>query len=358
VEPVEAANARRLCYSANAMSDELRVAVIGCGHWGPNLVRNFASLRTVKVSAVCDARAEAVERVAQQQAPGARVFTDYHELLAANLAEAVVIATPPMTHTQLVGDALCAGLHVLVEKPLAMSVTDCQQLAALAEARQRTLMVGHVFRYNDAVIRIKEILDAGDLGDLLYVHSKRVNLGRIQTDLNALWSFAPHDLSILRYWLGADPVRVSARGFSCLHSEVEDVAFVILDYPGHIRAHLHLSWLDPKKVREMTLVGSRQMLVYDDVSADAKLQIHDKGVEAAPDAHSFGELMTHVRAGDLLIPHLTVTEPLRKECTHFVECCRTGATPLTDARDGLAVVRVLEAAAQSMQRDGAIVELA
>jgi predicted dehydrogenase len=222
-------------------------------------------------------------------------------------------------------------------------------------------MVGHVFEYNVAVQRIKQYLDQGELGRLLYVYSQRVNLGRIQNDVNALWSFAPHDVSIMNYWLEQEPVRVAARGFSYLNSRIEDVVFVTLEYPGGIGAHLHLGWLDPRKVRLMTLVGSKQMLVYDDVSLDAKIQLYDKGIVRLDDfseaAESFAEYQFQIRVGDLIIPTLQFSEPLQRECQHFIDCIQNGSRPLSDGLSGLRVVRVLEAAEQSLRQDGQLVEL-
>jgi predicted dehydrogenase len=222
-------------------------------------------------------------------------------------------------------------------------------------------MVGHVFEYNTAVRRIKEHIAAGDLGELLYVYSQRVNLGRIQNDVNALWSFAPHDISILSYWLGQQPERVSARGFSYLHAGIEDVVFVTMGYSSGVGVHLHLGWLDPRKVRLMTLVGSKKMLVYDDVSLDAKIQIYDKGVNKlhalleAP--RDFAEFHYQIRTGDLVVPALEFAEPLQMECQHFVDCIRDGRQPLSDGRSGLRVVRVLEAAERSLAEDGRTIEL-
>lgn len=332
------------------------VAVVGTGYWGPNLVRNLASLSDVEITAICDrdvARAEAVRR---RSCPRARVVGDPGELASDPATRAVMIATPIKTHFELGSFFLRAGKDVFIEKPLAETAAQCRALVGLASERGRVLMVGQVFEYNPAVRRIKEYLDRGELGKLFYVYSQRVNLGRIQSDLNALWSFAPHDISILNYWLGSEPVAVSAHGFSYLTPGVHDVCFATLEYPGGIGVHLHLSWLDPRKVRQMTLVGSKKMLVYDDVSLDGKIQVFDKGIHGleeflgSPD--SFAEFQFQIRTGDLVVPHLEFAEPIQAECRHFIDCVRDGRQPLTDGESGLRVVRVLEALDESLKLNG------
>jgi predicted dehydrogenase len=241
-------------------------------------------------------------------------------------------------------------------------VEECEVLIREAESRSLILMVGHVFEFNAAVVRIKQYLDSAHLGNLLYIYSQRVNLGRIQNDISALWSFAPHDISIINYWLGGEPLAVSARGLHCLGQKVEDVVFVLLEYPDGIGVHLHLGWLDPRKLRQTTLVGTKKMLVYDDVSLDSRIMIYDKGVK---DLHeymqapsSYAEFQYQTRSGDVVIPQLKFGEPLQEECGHFIECIRTHAKPRTDGQSGLRVVRVLEAAQKSIENGGARVTLA
>jgi predicted dehydrogenase len=268
----------------------------------------------------------------------------------------VVIATPIPTHHALASVLLSAGKHVMVEKPLASTADECLSLIDLAEKARRLLMVGHVFEYNAAVRTIKQYIDSGDLGRVLYVYSQRVNLGRIQRTTNALWSLAPHDVSILNYWFGQEPLRVAARGFSCLQPGVEDVVFVTLEYPNAVGAHLHLGWLDPRKVRLMTVVGSKKMLVYDDVSPDAKIQIYDKGVASSSQPNeapgTFAEFQVRLRVGDLTVPTLKFSEPLQVECQHFIDCIERGERPFSDGQSGLRTVRVLEAAERSLRHDG------
>jgi predicted dehydrogenase len=339
----------------------VRVGVVGIGYWGPNLVRNLASIPGVEVAALCDLVAERAELCARRFAPAARIDRDHRAMLAEAALDAVAVVTPIRTHYQIAAAALDAGVHVFVEKPLAATGTECELLAALARRAGRVLMAGHVYRYSPAVRWIKDFLDRGELGRLLYVCSQRLSLGRIQQDLNALWSFAPHDVSILDHLFdGRAPETVSARGFSYLTSGIADVVFMTLDYPGRVGVHLHLGWLDPRKVRQMTFVGTRRMLVFDDVSLDSKVQIYDKGIEqleARLDSpESFAEFQFQVRTGDLVVPALPFAEPLQLECQHFVDCVRGGTRPLSDAASGLRVVRVLEAAERSLQQGGAPAE--
>jgi predicted dehydrogenase len=322
----------------------LRIAQIGLGYWGPNLLRNFATLENVSVKYICDLDAPRAAKVARRVCPAAEVISDISIVNDDPDVDAVVIATPIHTHYRLAMAALSSGKHVFVEKPLAATTRECQDLVDQAALKQRILMVGHVFEYNSAVHRIREYIDSGELGSLFYVYSQRVNLGRIQRDISAMWSFAPHDLSIMNFWLGQEPLRVSARGFSFLNHGIDDVVFMILDYPDNVRAHLHLGWLDPRKVRQMTLVGSKQMLVYDDVSNDAKIQVYDK-------------FQFQIRQGNVTIPRVSFDEPLQTECQHFVDCIVKGQTPRTDGWNGLRVVKILEAAEQSLAADGKPIDL-
>lgn len=339
----------------------INVAMVGLGYWGPNLVRNFVGLENVRVAALCDLDVKRAEMFRQRFCPDARIVSDYRLLADDPQVDAVVIATPIRTHHELGSFFLASGKHVFIEKPLARTEEECRSLIDLAQQHKRVLMVGHVFEYNVAVQRIKQYIDSGELGRLFYVYSQRVNLGRIQHDVNALWSFAPHDVSILNYWFGQQPVQVSARGFSYLNSGIEDVVFVTLQYPNGVGAHLHLGWLDPRKVRLMTLVASKKMLVYDDVSLDGKIQIYDKGIADLHDfleaPGSFAEFQFQLRVGDLVIPTIQFSEPLQSECQHFIDCIQGGRRPLTDGLNGLRVVRVLEAAERSLQQDGKPIEL-
>jgi predicted dehydrogenase len=335
----------------------INVAVIGLGYWGPNLARNFAELAEVNLHSVCDLNKESLDKIGRRY-PTTHLTTNHAAVLADPAIDAVVIATPVETHYALAKESLDAGKHVLVEKPLAMTTTQCRELIDLADKRGKTLMVGHVFRYNAAVQKLKSCLESGEVGDIYYIYSSRLNLGRVRQDINAMWNFAPHDVSIIIHLLDMMPCQVNTRGFSYLQDNIEDVVFMTLNFPNGTGVHVHISWLDPRKVRLMTVVGSKKMVIYDDVSADAKIQIYDKGVTKQPnfqslgDFNSFGEFQLLLRAGDVLIPKINFVEPLRVECQHFVDCIKNGDRPLTDGGEGLRVVQVLEAAQRSLINEG------
>lgn len=333
----------------------VRVAQVGLGYWGPNLARNLATVEGGELSVLCDLDQSRLERMGRQ-IPGARQVTDFEEVLE-DAVDAVVLATPVETHHALAKRALEAGKHVLVEKPLARTSAECEELIQLADAGDLRLMVGHVFLYNAAVQLVKQYIGSGELGEIYYVYSQRLNLGQIRSDVNAMWNFAPHDLSILCHWLDAEPATVTASGHSYIQPGIEDVVFLNLDFPGEVGAHVHISWLDPLKVRRMTVVGSEKMVVYDDVSADAKIMLYDKGVTkrlaggsraSLGSYRTFDEFQLLLRAGDVLIPKVEFTEPLKAECQHFVDCIVSGETPRSDGRQGLQVVRALEAADRSI----------
>jgi predicted dehydrogenase len=328
----------------------IRVGVIGCGYWGPNLVRNFVEIPAAMVVGVADLNQERTAHI-KGCYPQLVVTTDYRQLFELDL-DAMVIATPPATHFALACEAIRHGMHVLVEKPLTLASTDTQELIELAEEHERILMVGHTFVYNPAVRALKRIVDSGEIGSVYYVDAVRVSLGLFQKDLNVLWDLAPHDISILLYILGSKPTSVSARGTSCVLSDVEDVAYMDLAFPDNILAHVHLSWLDPCKVRRTTVVGSKKMLVYDDVESLEKIKVYDKGVERPPYTDTFGDFNFSYRYGDITIPNIRFTEPLREECSHFLECITEHKSPETDGYEGLNVVRVIEAAERSLRNGG------
>lgn len=337
----------------------INVAVIGLGYWGPNLVRNFARLDDANLYAVCDIQKTALDQM-DKLYPQAYLTTDYTELLDNTEVDAVVIATPVETHYNLAKESLRAGKHILVEKPLAMTTAQCYELIDLADKQGKVLMVGHVFRYNAAVQKLKSFIENGDLGEIYYIYSSRLNLGRIRHDINAMWNFAPHDVSIITHLLGTVPSQVNARGFSFIQEGIEDVVFMTLHFPTGTGVNIHISWLDPRKVRLMTVVGSKKMVIYDDVSSDAKIQIYDKGVtkqtnsQSLGDFNSFGEFQLLLRAGDVLIPKIAFVEPLRVECQHFVDCIINNSRPITDGWEGLRVVQVLEAAQRSLEHEGRV----
>jgi predicted dehydrogenase len=311
-------------------------------------------LEDAELAYVVDANPAALEKA--QRLYGCAATTDYAAVLADEGVDAVVIATPARTHFGLGEQALRRGKHVFVEKPLTMDLAEGRVLVELAERLGRVLMVGHVFEYNPAVRYIKQAIDNGDLGDLLYLYSKRVNLGRVQSDVNALWSIAPHDISIALHLLGKMPLSVRCQGASCLNGQVEDVIFLTLNFAGNLLCHVHASWLDPSKTREMTVVGSRKMVVYDDVSAEGKVRVYDKGAFRKGDV-TYGDYQYKLHSGDILIPRLDLREPLQEECAHFVACVRSGARPVTDGWSGLRVLQVLAAGQQSLDLGGELVEV-
>jgi predicted dehydrogenase len=272
--------------------------------------------------------------------------------------DAVVIATPVSTHLPLALDALRAGKHVMVEKPLAADTPSAEEIDAVARARGRVLMVGHTFIYNPAVVKVRELIQAGELGEIFYIDSERVNLGLHQFDINVIWDLGPHDVSIILYWLGERPISVSARGHSYTQNGIEDVAFITLEFTDKVMAHIHVSWMSPAKLRRTTIIGSRRMVVYDDLQVTEKIKLYDSGVESLHlNAATRAELQRTYRVGDVLSPRIDVTEPLRLECAHFVECIRTGGQPRTDGASGVAVVEVLEAATESLRDEGRTIPL-
>jgi predicted dehydrogenase len=337
------------------MTEPTGIAIVGTGDWGANLVRNFASLPGARLVAVCDNDPERLRRTAAQ-VPYARALASVDEIAAAGDVQAAVVSASAASHYSLARTLLEAGKDVYVEKPLTLEVADAEHLVALARERQRILMVGHLLLFHPAVRYLKDLVARGELGDLHYLYSQRVNLGKVRRDENALWSFAPHDLSVILHLLEAEPLDVVARGSAFVQPGVEDVVFVDLRFPGGRMAHVHVSWLDPHKIRKFTVVGSRKMVVFDDMEASEKIRVYDKGVDTGK-VVGWGDALS-VRSGDILIPKIGTQEPLRLECQHFVDCVRERRTPLTDGAHGLSVVRVLAAAQASLEAGGAPVPVA
>lgn len=339
------------------MTTPINIAVIGSGYWGPNIIRNITQIGRANLHTICDLDANQLAKMDEKFHP---------QFITQNIAdvvnnpdiEAVVVATPAHTHAEIGMQVLQAKKHLFVEKPLTLTSDDAQKLVDLAAAQGVKLMVGHVFQYNPAVRKLKELVQSGDLGEVLYIYSTRVNLGKIRDDLNAFWNLAPHDISIINYILGQDPMRVSARGFNYLQPELnlEDVVFAIVEYPNNIAAHIHTSWLDPNKIRRMTVVGEKKMVVYDDISEN-RITIYDKGVAWIEDSSNYGVHRLMTFSGDIYIPKLPAIEPLRAEIEHFIECVSSDMQPLSDGVDGLNVVKVLEGVSKSLASDGAIIDL-
>jgi len=334
----------------------MKIAVIGCGYWGPNLIRNFYQLNKVDEIFCCDQDPNQLERM-KKLFPSVQTFRDHRELLDREDLDGVAIATPVATHYPLARAFLEKGKHVLVEKPLTHSLESSLALVKTAEENKRILMVGHTFEYTAAVNKIKEIVESGELGKILYVSCTRVNLGLFQKDINVVWDLAPHDISIILYVLGEFPKAVSCQGRAHYKQGLEDVAVTTLHFNSGLIAFIHNSWLDPKKIRRTTIVGTRKMLVYDDIKSQEKIKIYDKGLEIPPYYDTFAEFHFAYRSGDIHSPRIDEYEPLRKQCDTFLECIRQGINPPTDGNNGLRVVSVLEAATRSLRNGGREVAL-
>ena len=319
----------------------IRIGHAGLGYWGPNLARNFGSLADVRW--LCDLSPELLDEAANAH-PQARTTADFGELLADPEVDAVVIATPVVTHYELAKQALSAGKHVFVEKPQAQSSAEAEELAALAQEQGLVLMPGYLLLYHPALHRLKELIDGGELGDVLYLYGNRQNLGQIRRDENALWSIGAQDLSMILHLVGEEPVEAWARGESFLRSGIEDVVFCYLRFPSGVVAHMHVSWLDPHKIRKLTVVGRDKMAVFDDMEPDRKLTVYDKGPVERPASD------WQVRVGDIHIPKLSTEEPLRREVAHFLALVGGEGDPLAPAREGFAVIRTLEQLQESLDR--------
>ncbi len=322
---------------------------VGLGYWGPNLLRNFNSLAQARVKVCCDLD-EAALRRAGAQYPDMLTTSDYDVLLGDPDVQGVVITAPTPTHYKLAKAALLSGRHVFVEKPITLDVAEAEELAELADARGLVLMVGHLLMYHPAVAQLKQMVNNGDLGDVYYLYTSRLNLGQVRRHENAMWSLAPHDISVALYLLNEPPVAVAAQGLTYLQPGIPDTVFLTLRFASGKAAHVHVSWLDPHKVRRITVVGSQKMAVFDDVDSTEKLRVYDKGVQR-PAYDSYGEALT-LRFGDIHIPRIDMREPLRLECQHFVDCIQQGQHPLSDGHNGVQVLRVLDAGQRSLERNG------
>lgn len=334
----------------------IEVAVVGIGGWGKNLARNYAQIPEANLRYVCDLD-QAKLNQATRQYPGTRMTRSYDEVLADPALNAVVIATTAPSHHALCKQALLAGKDVYVEKPFVLTVAEAEELIRLGGQHQRIIMVGHLLEYHPVVNRLKDMIRNGELGQVYYIYAQRLNLGTVRGDENALWNFAPHDISSILYMLGREPTDVSARGQCYLQKEIEDVVFLSLNFGDAAMAHIQVSWLDPHKTRKITIVGSRKMAVFDDLEANEKLRVYDKGAQVSTDYDSYAEYVG-LRFGDILIPYIKVGEPLRLECLHFLDCVKTRRTPVSDGYDGLRVVKVLDAAQRSLKANGEPVKIA
>ncbi|MFA5094182.1 MAG: Gfo/Idh/MocA family oxidoreductase [Candidatus Omnitrophota bacterium] len=331
----------------------ITLAQAGLGRWGQNHFRVFSGMKDCRMKMCCDRDKAALDRVGNDKVIKT---SDYSDIVKDSEIDAVVISTPSETHAELALKALSSGKHVFVEKPLALKVKDAEEMLKAAEKNKKILMVGHLLLYHPAVEKIRSYVEKGELGDLLYLYSTRVNLGQVRAEENALWSLTAHDISVAIYLTGKMPVEVSTTGKCYIRDYVQDVVFVSMGFGDKLMAHIHASWLDPHKIRQFTVVGTKKMVVFDDVEATEKIRVYDKGVDWSKNCGSYDAFLT-VRQGDIYVPRVDMVEPLKVECKHFVDCIKEGKKPLTDGENGLKVLKVLAAAQESLEQDGRPVKI-
>ncbi len=337
------------------MAKQIKVGVVGCGYWGPNLIRNFRALPDCDLKIMCDLSEKRLAHL-RTVYPEVEGSMDYAHLLNGISLDAVVIATSVKSHFPMAKASLLAGKHTFIEKPMASSSAECEELVAIARQQGLVLMTGHTFLYSPAVRKIKEIISKGDIGEIRYISARRLNLGLFQKDINVAWDLAPHDISIIQHIIGEHPTTVNCRGSAHITPGIEDVTTMCLCYSGKRSAIIHSSWLDPRKVREMTIVGSNRMIVYDDVAPLEKIRIFDARVECPPHYDTFAEFHYAYHYGDVYAPYIKQEEPLKTECQHFLDCIKQGTTPISDGTQGLELVRILEASSESLKQGGAPVQ--
>jgi len=333
----------------------VNTAMIGVGNWGKNLVRNFAELSDSNLMICCDLDEKKLNKI-KKTLPKVSITKNIDDILHNPEIDAVIIATSASTHFKVAKKCLLSGKHVFVEKPLCLHEKDVKVLNKIAKEKHKKIMVGHLLEYHPAVNYLKDFIKSGKLGNVYYIYSQRVNLGKIRYDENALWSLAPHDISVILYLLNEEPISVSARGEYYLQKDLEDVVFLNLQFKNKKMANIHLSWLDPHKIRKITVVGSKKMVAFDDMNATEKIRIYDKGADPCGKYVSYEESIT-LRDGDVLIPSFDLKEPLKLECQHFLDCIIKNKKPRSDGNDGLRVVRVLEAAKKSLKKNGIPIKL-
>jgi predicted dehydrogenase len=338
------------------VKQQINMGVVGCGYWGPNLIRNFRSIPDCNLKIMCDI-SESRLRHLKSLYPEVEAKTSYDNLLNDKNLDAIVVATSVKHHYPMAKASLLAGKHTLIEKPMASSIAECEELIAIAQKQGLVLMVGHTFLFSPAVRKIKEIVDHRDIGEIRYISARRLNLGLFQKDINVAWDLAPHDISIILYIMQEMPHSVNCRGGAHITSGIEDVTSMSLHFSKERSAIIHSSWHDPRKVREMTIVGSKRMIVYDDVEPLEKIKIFDARVERPPHYDTFAEFLYAYHYGDIYSPYIKQDEPLKAECQHFVDCVRHGSNPITNGGKGLEVVQILEAASQSLKQAGGPVAL-
>jgi predicted dehydrogenase len=338
------------------MKSRCKVGVIGCGYWGPNLIRNLRSLPGCELRMMCDINEHRLKHL-KGLYPEVEGVMDHKAMLNGADLDAIIVAAPVGLHYQMAKECLLAGKHTFIEKPMARSSAECEELIDLADANGLVLMVGHTFLYSAPVRRIKEIVDAGDIGEIRYISCRRLNLGLFQKDINVTWDLAPHDISIILHIMGETPTAVNCQGHAHVTPGIEDITSMSMTFRKDRFATVQSSWLDPRKVREITIVGTRRMIVYDDVQPIEKLKIYDTRVERPPHYDTFAEFQYSYHYGDAYIPYVKQDEPLKIECQHFLDCIASGKAPLSDGRAGLELVRILEAASQSLGQNGAAIDL-
>ncbi|MCP4631396.1 MAG: Gfo/Idh/MocA family oxidoreductase [candidate division Zixibacteria bacterium] len=328
----------------------IRIGQIGLGAWGKNLLRNFHALNDCQFVFAIDRDKNMLEKLGKSY-PDIEFSEDVSVAFDKSKVDALIIATPPSSHFEFAKEALNSGLDVFIEKPMVLDVNEGEQLVKIASRKELILMVGHIMEYHPAADYLKHIINKGELGEIYYLYSSRVNLGKVREIENSLWSFAPHDISMMNYLLDSQPVRVSADGQSYIRDGIEDVAFMTLHYPNKIMAHVHVSWLDPHKDRMLTIVGSQKMVVFNDTESSEKIRIVDKGINISRDYNTYGEYLS-LRSGDIVIPSLPNVEPLKTECQHFIDCVKSRTQPRSDGNDGLRVLKILSSAQKSLEQNG------
>ena len=338
------------------MKKTISLGVVGCGYWGPNLIRNFRALPDCRLKVMCDLNQDRLRHL-RSLYPEVEGETDYNKLLNDPELDAIIVATSVRFHYPMAKAALLAGKHVLIEKPMASSPAECEELISIAEEKGLIVMVGHTFLYSAAVRKIKEIVENQDLGELRYISSRRLNLGLFQKDINVAWDLAPHDISIILYIMQETPLSVNCRGAAHITPGIEDDTSMSLQFSRQRSAIIHSSWHDPRKVREMTIVGSKRMIVYDDIAAQEKIKVFDARVERPPHYDTFAEFNYAYHYGDIYSPYIKQDEPLKTECQHFLDCIQKGDIPITSGYAGLEIVRILAASSESLRQQGASIEI-
>lgn len=338
---------------------KINIGIIGCGHWGPNFIRNFSQINRVLVKYACDLNPERLRHI-KKIYPTSITTQDYKQIIKDKEITAVIIATPANTHYRLARESILNKKHALVEKPIATNLTEAAELISIAKDNKVVLMVGHTFKFNPGINKLRRLIKRGGLGRIYYIYSRRTNLGPLRKDVNAMWDLAPHDISIVSYLLDSQPIDVTARGKIFLEHNLEDVAFITLTYPKSVFVHIHVSWLDPRKVREIIVVGSKKMAIFDDLSIEEPIKIYDKSIvkrRFKQDYDTFEEFQMIIKDGRTSSPLVLQREPLKVECLHFIDCVRKGSSPLADGKDGFYVLKAMVALQESLKKDGALVRL-